>query len=110
MPTWSHCHTHRPDGGAVESRTLNMVKVALKRVKLLGRVRKLKFEKSGQSSRCLRVRDSSLRVRFPLGSAYHARPKHFGFPLDLQPSESEIVDAVFQSEKRIRREPLENCK
>ena len=30
---------------------------------------------------------------------HHARPKHFGFPLDLHPIESEIVDAVFQSEK-----------
>jgi hypothetical protein len=38
------------------------------------------------------------------------RPKHFGFPLDLHPSESEIVDAVFQPEKPIRGEPVESCK
>ena len=38
---------------------------------------------------------------------HHPRPKHFGFPLDLQPRESEIVDAVFQSEKSIRGEPVE---
>jgi hypothetical protein len=41
---------------------------------------------------------------------HHARPKHFGFPLDLHPIESEIVDAVFQSEKTIRGEPVESCK
>jgi hypothetical protein len=41
---------------------------------------------------------------------HHPRPKHFGFPLDLQPSESEIVDAAFQSEKSIRSEPVESCK
>jgi hypothetical protein len=35
---------------------------------------------------------------------------HFGFPLDLHPSESEIVDAVFQPEKPIRGEPVESCK
>ena len=29
----------------------------------------------------------------------HACPKHFGLPPNLQPRESEIVDAVFQSEK-----------
>jgi hypothetical protein len=29
---------------------------------------------------------------------------------DLQPRESEIVDAVFQSEKSIRGEPVESCK
>ena len=39
-----------------------------------------------------------------------ARPKHLGFPLDLPPIESEIVDAVFQSEKSIRGEPVESCK
>jgi hypothetical protein len=37
-------------------------------------------------------------------------PKHFGFPLDLHPGESEIVDAVFQSEKPIRGELVESCK
>jgi hypothetical protein len=37
----------------------------------------------------------------------HACPKHFGFPPNLQPRESEIVDAVFQSEKSIRGEPVE---
>jgi hypothetical protein len=31
-------------------------------------------------------------------------------PPNLQPSESEIVDAVFQSEKSIRGEPVESCK
>jgi hypothetical protein len=36
-------------------------------------------------------------------------PKHFGFPLDPHPSESEIVDAVFQPEKPIRGEPVESC-
>jgi hypothetical protein len=41
---------------------------------------------------------------------HHPRPKHFGFPLDLPPSESEIVDAVFQPEKPIRGEPVESCK
>jgi hypothetical protein len=41
---------------------------------------------------------------------HHARPKHLGFPLDLPPIESEIVDAVFQSEKFIRGEPVESCK
>jgi hypothetical protein len=41
---------------------------------------------------------------------HHPRPKHFGFPLDLHPSESEIVDAVFQPEKPIRGEPVESCK
>ena len=40
----------------------------------------------------------------------HPRPKHFGFPLDLPPSESEIVDAVFQPEKPIRGEPVESFK
>ena len=40
----------------------------------------------------------------------HARPKHVGFLLNLQPRESEIVDAVFQSEKSIRGEPVESCK
>jgi hypothetical protein len=39
----------------------------------------------------------------------HARPKHLGFPLNRQPRESEIVDAVFQSES-IRGEPVESCK
>jgi hypothetical protein len=39
----------------------------------------------------------------------HPRPKHLGFPLNLQPRESEIVDAVFQSEKSIRGEPVESC-
>jgi hypothetical protein len=29
---------------------------------------------------------------------------------NLQPRESEIVDAVFQSEKSIRGEPVESCK
>jgi hypothetical protein len=41
---------------------------------------------------------------------HHPRPKHLGFPLDLHPSESEIVDAVFQPEKSIRGEPVESCK
>jgi hypothetical protein len=41
---------------------------------------------------------------------HHPRPKHFGFPLDLHPSESEIVDAVFQPEKPTRSEPVESCK
>jgi hypothetical protein len=41
---------------------------------------------------------------------HHPRPKHFGFPLALQRRESEIVDAVFQSEKSIRGEPVESCK
>jgi hypothetical protein len=41
---------------------------------------------------------------------HHPRPKHFGFPLDVHPSESEIVDAVFQPEKPIRGEPVESCK
>jgi hypothetical protein len=31
-------------------------------------------------------------------------------PLNLQPRESEIVDAVFQSEKTIRGEPVKSCK
>jgi hypothetical protein len=38
---------------------------------------------------------------------HHPRPNHFGFPLDLQPSECEIVDTVFQSEKSIPGEPVE---
>jgi hypothetical protein len=37
-------------------------------------------------------------------------PKHLGFPLNRQPRESEIVGAVFQSEKSIRGEPVESCK
>jgi hypothetical protein len=37
----------------------------------------------------------------------HACPKHFAFPPNLQPRESVIVDAVFQSEKSIRGEPVE---
>jgi hypothetical protein len=41
---------------------------------------------------------------------HHPRPKHLGFPLNLPPIESEIVDAVFQSEKSIRGEPVESCK
>jgi len=41
---------------------------------------------------------------------HHPRPKHLGFPLDLPPIESEIVDAVLQSEKSIRGEPVESCK
>jgi hypothetical protein len=41
---------------------------------------------------------------------HHPRPKHLGFPLNLQSCESEIVDAVFQSEKSIRGEPVESCK
>jgi hypothetical protein len=41
---------------------------------------------------------------------HHPRPKHLGFPLDLPPIESEIVDAVFQSEKPIRGEHVESCK
>jgi hypothetical protein len=41
---------------------------------------------------------------------HHPRPKHFAFPPDLPPIESEIVDAVFQSEKSIRGEPVESCK
>ena len=41
---------------------------------------------------------------------HHPRPKHLGFPLNLPPTESEIVDAVFQSEKSIRGEPVESCK
>ena len=41
---------------------------------------------------------------------HHPRPKHPGFPLDLPPIESEIVDAVFQPEKPIRGEPVESCK
>jgi hypothetical protein len=46
------------------------------------------------------------------GSGYvgHAGPKHLGFLLNLQPRESEIVDAVSQSEKSIRGEPVETCK
>ena len=40
----------------------------------------------------------------------HACPKHFAFPQNPQPRESEIVDAVFQSEKSIRGEPVESCK
>ena len=40
----------------------------------------------------------------------HAWAKHFAFPPNLQPHESEIVDAVFQSEKSIRGEPVESCK
>ena len=35
---------------------------------------------------------------------------HDAVPLDLPPIESEIVDAVFQSEKSIRGEPVESCK
>jgi hypothetical protein len=41
---------------------------------------------------------------------HHPRPKHLGFSLDLPPIESEIVDAVFQSEKSIRGEPVESGK
>ena len=41
---------------------------------------------------------------------YYVSPKHLGFPLDLPPIESEIVDAVSQSEKFIRGEPVESCK
>jgi aspartate/methionine/tyrosine aminotransferase len=41
---------------------------------------------------------------------HHPRPKHFGFPLNLPPIESEIVDAVFQSEKSIRGELVERWK
>jgi hypothetical protein len=41
---------------------------------------------------------------------HHPRPKHLGFPLDLPPIESEIVDAVFQSENSIRGEPVESGK
>jgi hypothetical protein len=41
---------------------------------------------------------------------HHARPKHFGFPPNLHPGESEIVDAVFQSEKPFRGELVESCK
>jgi hypothetical protein len=41
---------------------------------------------------------------------HHPRPKHLGFPLDLPPIESEIVDAAFQPEKSIRGEPVESCK
>jgi hypothetical protein len=37
-------------------------------------------------------------------------PKHLGFPLNLQPRESEIVAAVSQSQKFIRGEPVESCK
>jgi hypothetical protein len=37
-------------------------------------------------------------------------PKAFWIPPNLQPRESEIVDAVFQSEKPIRGEPVESCK
>jgi RHS repeat-associated protein len=40
----------------------------------------------------------------------HAHPKHLGFPLNLQPHESEIVGAVSHSEKSIRGETVENCK
>jgi hypothetical protein len=40
----------------------------------------------------------------------HASSNHFGLPPNLQPRESEIVDAVFQSEKSIRGEPVESCK
>jgi hypothetical protein len=36
--------------------------------------------------------------------------KHLGFPLDLPPIESEIVDAVLPSEKFIRGEAVESCK
>ena len=39
---------------------------------------------------------------------HHPRPKHLGFPLNLQSCESEIVDAVFQSEKPIRGEAVES--
>jgi hypothetical protein len=35
---------------------------------------------------------------------HHARPKHFGFPLNLAPIESKILEAVFQSEKPFRGE------
>jgi hypothetical protein len=45
-------------------------------------------------------------VRDPCSS----RPKHLAFPLDLPPIESEIVDAVLQSEKFIRGEAVESCK
>jgi hypothetical protein len=38
------------------------------------------------------------------------RPKHFGFPLNPQPCESEILNAVFQSEWSFRGEPVESCK
>jgi hypothetical protein len=41
---------------------------------------------------------------------HQPRPKHLGFPLNLQPGETEIVDAVFQSEKSIRVGPVESCK
>src|ERR1700739_3665189 len=34
----------------------------------------------------------------------------FGLPPNLQPRESEIVDAVLQSEKSIRGEPVSSCK
>ena len=37
-------------------------------------------------------------------------PKAFWIPLDLHPSESEIVDAVFQPEKPIQGEPGESCR
>jgi hypothetical protein len=40
----------------------------------------------------------------------HACPKHFGFPPNLQPRESEIEDAVLQPEKPIRGELVESCK
>jgi hypothetical protein len=49
-------------------------------------------------------------VRFCNGKTANACPKHFGFLPNLQPRESEIVDAVFQSEKSIRGEPVESCK
>jgi hypothetical protein len=38
----------------------------------------------------------------PQMSHYCSSKNHFGFPLDLHPSESEIVDAVFQSEGKLR--------
>jgi len=36
--------------------------------------------------------------------------KAFSIPPNLQPRESEIVDALFQSEKSIRDEPVDSCK
>ena|SRR5215467_3165499 len=47
------------------------------------------------------------------GVSHHPHPKAFWILpelTDLQPSESEIVNAGFQSEKSIRGEPMESCK
>jgi len=48
-------------------------------------------------------------IDHPGDVGHYPRPKHLGFLLDLPPIESEIVDAVFQSEKSIRGEAVESC-